>query len=489
MSPRTVILGLNAYHGDAAACLVVDGQLVAAVEEERFRRIKHWAGFPSQAIRYCLEAGGVAPEEIDHVAINRDPKANAWHKLSFGLTSRPGLGAVVDRLKNARKVSSLTQTLAEALDVDPAQLKAQVHNIEHHRAHLASAFLVSPFDSSAVVSVDGFGDFSSTAWGHGQGSSFDIAQRVFFPHSLGLFYLAITQYLGFPNYGDEYKVMGLAAHGKPYEIGTLERLIKLKKNGLFELNLDYFVHHKGGVAMTWENGSPELSSAFSKKLEQLLGPARQKDEPVGERHFNLASSAQALYERAFFHLLDAVHKKTGESRLALAGGCAMNSAANGEIIERSKFEDVYIPPSPGDAGGTVKEIGVFSTHLDTLDNTHVVLPNSAIWGAKISNLTANPTRRNDMSIGVSYGDDINKAREIILETLRADDRVLAEPAPAVAFEGLGDSSIDLLVMPWCHPDHYWDLRWDMFQRIKENLEKGGCSIPFPQRDVHLFKAN
>ena len=143
----------------------------------------------------------------------------------------------------------------------------------------------------------------------------------------------------------------------------------------------------------------------------------------------------------------------------------------------------------GDAGGTVKEIGVFSTHLDTLDNTHVVLPNSAIWGAKISNLTANPTRRNDMSIGVSYGDDINKAREIILETLRADDRVLAEPAPAVAVEGLGDSSIDLLVMPWCHPDHYWDLRWDMFQRIKENLEKGGCSIPFPQRDVHLFKAN
>ena len=141
----------------------------------------------------------------------------------------------------------------------------------------------------------------------------------------------------------------------------------------------------------------------------------------------------------------------------------------------------------GDASGTVSEIGVFSTHLDTLDNTHVILPNSAIWGAKIANLTANPTRRNDMSIGVSYGDDINRARQIILDTLKADERVLADPAPAVAVEGLGDSSIDLLVMPWCHPDHYWDLRWDLFQRIKENLETGGCTIPFPQRDVHLYK--
>ena len=144
--------------------------------------------------------------------------------------------------------------------------------------------------------------------------------------------------------------------------------------------------------------------------------------------------------------------------------------------------------SAGDAMGTVREIGVFSTHLDTLDNTHVILPNSAIWGQKISNLTANPTRRNDLSIGISYGDDINRAREIILETLKADDRVLADPAPAVAVEQLGESSVDLLVMPWCHPDHYWDLRFDMFQRIKENLESGGCNIPFPQRDVHLFQA-
>lgn len=348
-----IILGLNAFHGDSAACLVVNGELVAAAEEERFRRLKHWAGLPTEAIRYCLEAGGVAIGDVDRIAINRNPGANALRKALFAFARRPGLAAVTDRLKNAAKVRSVRDDIAAALGVAPSSIKARIDNIEHHLAHLASAFFVSPFRDAAVVSVDGFGDFASVMWGSGHDTQIEVQDRTYFPHSLGLFYLAITQYLGFPHYGDEYKVMGLAPYGQPTEMEKMRRIVRLLPEGRFELNLDYFVHHSEGVSMVWDNGEPTIGRVFSPALEELFGPARPREQPLDVSHWNIAASAQAMYEEAFFHILQHVHRKTGLPALALAGGCAMNSVANGKILQATNFRDVYVQSAAGDAGGAI----------------------------------------------------------------------------------------------------------------------------------------
>jgi len=348
-----IILGLNAYHGDSSACLVIDGQLVAAAEEERFRRIKHWAGLPTEAVRYCLEAGGITLDQVDHIAINRNPSANLLKKALFAFTKRPSLEAIRRRLKNAGEVKDFQSVLCSTFNVQRSQLKTEIHNIEHHQAHLASSFLVSPFDSAAVVSVDGFGDFVSTMWGMGNGSSINVRDQVTFPHSLGLFYLAMTQYLGFPHYGDEYKVMGLAPYGTPTELERMRRIVKLKPKGLFELDLDYFMHHSEGVSMVWDDGEPQIGAVFSSKLAELLGPPRGKDEPLSQHHMDLAASLQAMYEEAFFHLLAHVHAETKSPNLCLAGGCAMNSVANGKIFDKSPFRELYIQSAAGDGGGAI----------------------------------------------------------------------------------------------------------------------------------------
>lgn len=352
-SKPTLILGLNAWHGDSSACLMVDGEVVTAVEEERFRRIKHWAGLPTQAIQHCLDEAGVSLAEVDAIAVNRDPKVHRFERVAYALSHRMPFSALADRVKNRGRVKGLAEELSEAFAIPIDQLRDKVHHVEHHRAHLASAYFVSPYESAAVASIDGFGDFSSSRWGHGRGRELASLGRVGFPHSLGLYYLAMTQYLGFPKYGDEYKVMGLAAYGEPLYLNELRDLVKLDTTGAFRLNLKYFLHHKGQVPMTWEGGEPKVGRAFSDELEKLLGPARQKDEPLEQNHKDMAASIQALYEEALFHLCTQLAHSTGEKHLCLAGGCGMNSLANGKITENTPFEEVYVAASAGDAGGAV----------------------------------------------------------------------------------------------------------------------------------------
>ena len=235
------VLGINAYHGDVSAVLLKDGQLLTALEEERFRRIKPWAGFPTLSIQRCLDMAGISGAELSHVAISRDPKAHLLRKALFTLTKRPNLSIVRDRLRNAGQLRDVRTPLAAALGMPVGKLP-KLHYVEHHPSHLASAFFVSPFEDAAICAIDGFGDFVSTSMAVGRGNHFDVLARVYFPHSLGMLYTAVTQYLGFMGYGDEFKIMGLAPYGEPEFVPELRKLVKLKAGGTFELSLEYFRH-------------------------------------------------------------------------------------------------------------------------------------------------------------------------------------------------------------------------------------------------------
>ena len=379
----TNILGINAYHGDVSAVLVRDGELVAAVEEERFRRIKHIAGFPKEAIRACLDMAGVKPQEIDHVAVSRNPRANLFGKAWFALRSRPGGGLIKDRAANYRRISAIPETIQEALGLKAGDKSAAVHWVEHHPAHLASTFFVSPYDEAAVCAIDGFGDFVSTSWAVGRGSSMKVIHRTFFPHSLGLMYLAITQYLGFNKFGDEFKVMGLAPYGSPDFVNEIRQLVKLSPGGQFELNLPYFRHWSEGAGMTWDEGEPSLERVWTSKLEDLLGPTRKYEEPVTAKHEAIAASLQVVFEEAAFHVLRGVYDQTKMTRLCLAGGCAMNSVANGKIRANTPFQEVYIQPASGDNGTALG--AAYWVWNQVLNEPRKFVMNHGYWGPSFGN--------------------------------------------------------------------------------------------------------
>jgi len=374
------ILGLNAFHGDSSACLVRDGELVACAEEERFRRIKHWSGMPSEAIRYVLQEGGLKLADVEHVAINRDPSVNNFRRVAYALRRMPSPKLILNRIRNIRRAASFEDSLRAALPGEA--LRAQVHHVEHHLAHLASAFHVGNFDEAVCLSVDGFGDFASSAWGMGRGDGIQIDGRIFFPHSLGLFYTAITQHIGFPHYGDEYKVMGLAPYGEPKFMEQMRQVVRIQPDGTFKLGLEFFRHHRENVHYTWDNCSPEIGTVFSPALEKLLGPARQKSEALEQRHKDLARSAQAMYEEACFALLQSLHAKYRCSNLAFSGGCAMNSVANGKVYRNSPFKRMYLPAAAGDAGGAIGSAFVVANRLgDVKARFHM---DHGYWGPRAS---------------------------------------------------------------------------------------------------------
>ena len=346
-----IILGLNAFHADSSAALVRDGQLIAAVEEERLRRVKHWAGFPIQSVAFCLREAGIQLKDVDHIAFNQDSRANLTRKFIYLLTNRPDFNLILSRVRNRGARSSIPVLLEKGFPNQP--VRADLHRVEHHLAHLSSAFHVCPFDEAAIVSVDGFGDFSSAAWGVGVGKEIVIKDRVYFPHSLGIFYQALTQYLGFPHYGDEYKVMGLAPYGRPVFLKDMHKIVRLTAGGGFELDLKFFRHHRENIQYQWAEGSPEFGELFSSELEELLGPRRLPSDPLTDRHRDIARSTQAMYEDAFFHLLDLLQKSSGLTDLSLAGGCAMNSVANGKVRRLTPFRRVYVQAAAGDAGGAI----------------------------------------------------------------------------------------------------------------------------------------
>ena len=373
----TYVLGINAYHGDVSAALLRDGQLVAAVEEERFRRIKHWAGFPTLAIRSVLEMAGIRGQDVRHVAVSRDPKANLLRKGLFTIRHRPDLRLVLDRVRNAGKVRDLHGPLAAALGVPRDDLPA-IHYVEHHPAHLASAFFVSPFESAACCAIDGFGDFVSTSFAIGSRNHLEVLDKVYFPHSLGMMYTAVTQFLGFHGYGDEFKVMGLAPYGRPRHVDALRQLVTLTDAGKFELSLDYFRHWSDGVEMEWDDGYPTLGRVYSDRLTHLLGPAREPSAPLTAREEDIAHSLQVVYEDCTMHVLNGLWEQTRQEAVCLAGGCAMNSVANGKVRQRTPFTSVYIQPAAGD-NGTALGAAYWVWH-ETLRHERAFVMEHAYWG-------------------------------------------------------------------------------------------------------------
>lgn len=343
-----LIVGLNAYHGDVAAAVLRDGQLVAALEEERFCRVKHVAGFPAMAIERGLAMAGATPADVDVWAIARGRRVHLLQKALFALTHRPGRTLINQYRRSAGQNAGIAEVIADRFRLDGARVR--VEHVEHHPAHLASAYYTSGSTEAACCAIDGFGDFVSVSVARGHGNRLDVIDRVFFPHSLGLLYLAITQYLGFKKYGDEYKVMGLAPYGTPRYSDAIHKLITLTDGGGFTLNLDYFRHWTGDITMRWDSGEPTVADVYTDRLVELLGPARAADETVGSFHEDIAASVQRVYEEAAFHVLRGVHAKLPSDMLCLAGGCAMNSVANGKIRANTPFKQVFIQPAAGDNG-------------------------------------------------------------------------------------------------------------------------------------------
>lgn len=346
-----IILGINAYHADSSAAILVNGKLVAATEEERFRRIKHWAGFPSQAIAFCLREAGIDISQVDHITIGRDPKAKWQRKVMFLLQDPFGsVGTVRERLANRKKVLSLESEFQQHFGVNPAMIRSKIRNIEHHRSHMASAFFASPFDEAAVLSIDGAGDFTTTMIGVGKGYTMEILDSVDFPVSCGTFYTAFTQFLGFPHYGDEYKVMGLAPYGSPKYMDQVRAVLRFKDNGLFDWDTRYFRSAREVVVTYNDQHIPVVGNLFSDFFVQQFGRPRQKDEELTQAHKDLAASVQRVTEELLTHILSHLQKRTGLKKVCVAGGVAQNSVANGKFIGQTGFDELYIPSAGHDAG-------------------------------------------------------------------------------------------------------------------------------------------
>lgn len=376
-----IILGINAYHANSSAAIVVDGRLIAAVEEERLNRVKYAAGLPVRAIQFCLEAAGAKLTEVDYIAVPRDPLARLGTKARFAMRM-PRFA--FDRIRVMKKFAGIQEEIAKAFDLSLEAVRAQYHRIEHHTAHLASACFCSPFENSAVLSIDGLGDFASAMYGICEGAQLRPLGEVTFPHSLGMYYTALTQYLGFWKFGDEYKVMGLAAYGQPEFLDEFRKIVRADGTISFRLGLDYFIHQSQGAEMTWRdaNSTPVQGRLFSDYLEKRLGPARRADEPLTQRHYNLAASMQAALEEVLAANWSGLAAKTAQKNLCLAGGVAFNCLANGKIFEKSPFERVFVQPAAGDAGLSVG--AAFAVYHGVLGKPRNFQMDHAYWGPQFT---------------------------------------------------------------------------------------------------------
>ena len=347
----TYILGLNINHADTSAAIFNDLNLIAAAEEERFTRVKHEINFPLNAIRFCLAKAKINISQVNYITLNSRPLNSILRKFFFFLLNPKSYPLFFQNILNTKNKFSVGDFLNQ-LDAKNT-FTGKVRYYDHHLSHLASSFYYSPFKKSVNFSVDGFGDFVSCSWGVAKNNELKIDGKIFFPHSLGIFYQAITQYLGFKNYGDEYKVMGLSSYGKPVYTKLISNLVYYKKKLNFELNLKYFSHYKKKIINIRKNQPPFFFDLYSSNLVKLLGPERKEKDEITQRHKDIAKSTQVVFENVFFNLLNDLYDKYKIKNLNLSGGCVMNSVANGKITSNTNFKNIYTSSNPGDAGGSI----------------------------------------------------------------------------------------------------------------------------------------
>ncbi len=345
-----LILGLNMFHADASAAIVQDGEVIFAIAEERLNRKKHYGGFPSLAIKACLDAAGAKISDIEHVAVGQDSDANLSKKVQYALANPAKILNFIRLRQRKESMRDVRSLLANALEVETDHLKFQEHHLEHHIAHIASAYYCSPWERAAGFSYDGSGDFVSTMMARCEGNDIEVLDRVFLPHSLGSFYTMICEFIGYKKYGDEGKVMGLAPYGKDSYSQQIAEIVQLN-NGAFQLDLKYFQPLGSNQGMeVLADGTVQLARHFSDQMEKLFGAAREPQTEISQRDMDLAFAMQQRFEDIFFHLLNDLHQRVPVADLAMAGGCALNSVANGKLFQTTPFRRTWIQPAAGDEG-------------------------------------------------------------------------------------------------------------------------------------------
>jgi len=377
-----VILGFNAFHADSAACLVVDGMLHGAVAEERLGdRQKHSSAFPANAIRRLLADAGLSLRDVTHVAMARDPKANYAAKMAY-VATRPikAAGAMVEHFRRNRQTQSTLEQLAEVCDEDPARVNFQTVGVEHHLAHISSAYYLSPFEGlTAGLSYDASGDFASMMAARCEGNRIEVLDRVTLPDSLGFFYTALCQFIGFDEFGEEYKVMGLAPYGEDRYGDLMRKLVRLDDEHWYRLGKGYFGMHEGG-----ESGAVDdrqhvvMGRLYSDRLRKALGEPRGRQDALTQREKDIARSTQVRFEEAAVHCLKRLHARVPTPRLAMAGGCALNGVANARILRETPFTDPYLQAAASD-DGTCLGAAYYCWH-QVLGRTERFHMKHAFWG-------------------------------------------------------------------------------------------------------------
>ena len=345
-----LILGLNMFHADASAAMVLDGEVKFAIAEERLNRHKHFGGFPAVAIKACLDAVGAKISDVEHVAVGQDSDANLIKKVQYALNNPAKILNFIRLRQRKEAMRDVRSLIAKALEVDAQQLRFQEHHLEHHIAHIASAFYCSPWQKAAGFSYDGSGDFVSTMLARCEGNQIEVLERVFLPHSLGSLYTMICEFIGYTKYGDEGKVMGLAPYGGDRYCRDISNIVS-PRNGDFQLDLSYFKPLGSNQGMeVLPDGTVRLARHYSEKMEELFGQPREPHTEITQREMDLAFGLQHQFEEIFFHLINRLHEKVTLDNLVMAGGCALNSVANGKLFERTPFQRTYIQPAAGDEG-------------------------------------------------------------------------------------------------------------------------------------------
>ena len=346
----SAILGINTFHAGSSAALVIDGEPVIAIAEERLNRKKYFAGFPKLAIEKCLSRAGLTWNDIDAVAVGRDSSANLHKKLEFALRNPAKLLNLARIRGKSRSFDDLRSLIANEFELDASSLKFKSYNIEHHLAHTASAYFASEWDDCAGITVDGSGDFVSCMLSHCRGDEISPIKRVFVPHSLGTLYTAVCQFIGYPKYGDEGKVMGLAPLGEDRYADFFEQALKPSGDG-FELNSDYFLPFGANQGMEInDDGEMIVHRLYSDKFIKQFGDPREPHAEITQRDMDIAFGLQRVFEKYYMHLLGRLHGHVPSSRVAMAGGCALNSVANGKALYETPFRETCIQPAAGDDG-------------------------------------------------------------------------------------------------------------------------------------------